>query len=267
MWSTLALAAALCVAPAQPAGLQLSNVRMTIGELGPARPDNKVLPGDILFVGFDIDGITVDPNGQAKYSMAMEVLDKAGKPIFKQNPRDLDDFVPLRGNKLPARAFVTVGLDQEAGEYTCKVTVTDSASKASNSLTTKFQVLKRDFGVVSVYTSYDGGGAISAPTTGFVGQSLFIQFAVASFQRDPKTKQPNVELEYNVLDEKGQPLLAQPKKHTVDSGVEADKGAFPFGFPLFMNRPGKFTARIIARDKVANKESKYELPVTVLPAN
>ena len=43
--------------------------------------------------------------------MAMEVTDAANKPIFKQDPRELMDFVPLRGNRLPARAFITIGLD------------------------------------------------------------------------------------------------------------------------------------------------------------
>jgi hypothetical protein len=38
-------------------------------------------------------------------------------------------------------------------------------------------------------------------------------------------------------------------------------------FPLFMSRTGKFTARITATDKVANKKSVYDLPVTVLPSN
>ena len=267
MWSPLALAAALSLTPAQPAGLQMTNVRMTIGELGPARPNSDVLPGDILFVGFDIEGLAIDAAGQVKYTMAMEVTDVAGKPIFKQDPRELNDFVPLRGNKLPARAFVLVGIDQEAGNYTCKVTVTDPATKATNNLQVKFKVLKRDFGIVQVYTSADEPGRIPAPTSGMVGQSIFTQFSVVSFARDPKTKQPNVELEYNILDEKGQPILAQPRKHVVDTGIEADKAAFYWGWALFMSRPGKFTIVLTARDKVANKETKYTLPVTVMPAN
>jgi hypothetical protein len=267
MWSAVTIAAVLTLTPAQPAKLQLTNVRLTIGELGPVRPSSKVLPGDVLFVGFDIEGLTIDPNGTAKYSMAMEVADKAGKPIFKQDPRDLNDFVPLRGSKIPARAFITVGIDQEAGEYTTTVKVKDPATNAENSLSIKFEVLKRDFGIVGVFTTSDPRGEWSTPTTGLVGQSLFIQFAVASFMRDPKTKQPNIEFEFNVLDEKGQPILATPRKHVIDSGVEADKGAAPWWFALFMSRPGKFTARIIARDKVANKESVYDLPVTILPAN
>jgi hypothetical protein len=267
MWSTVALAA-LALAPAQPSGgLELKNVRLTVGELGPTRPNSKLLPGDLLFIGYDIDGLTIGPDGVAKYTMAMEVLDAAGKPIFKQDPRELMDFVPLRGNRIPARAFVTIGLDQEPGAYSCRITVTDPARKASNSLTVKFEVLKRDFGVVAVYTTHDEQGAISAPATGLVGQTIFIQFSVANFQRDPKTKQPNVEFEFNVLDEKGQPTLGQAGKHAQSAGVPEDKGAFAMRFPLFMSRPGKFTFTVKATDKVANKTATYELPVTILPAN
>jgi hypothetical protein len=267
MWTSVALAA-LVLAPAQPAGgLELKNVRLTVGELGPTRPNSKLLPGDLLFIGYDIEGLSVGADGVAKYTMAMEVHDAAGKPIFKQDPRELMDFVPLRGNRIPARAFVTIGLDQEAGAYSCKITVTDPARKASNTLTVKFEVLKRDFGVVAVYTTHDEQGAISAPTTGLVGQTIFVQFSVASFQRDSKTKQPNVEFEFNVLDEKGQVTLGQPAKHAQNAGVPEDKGAFVMRFPLFMSRPGKFTFTIKATDKVNNKTATYELPVTILPAN
>src|SRR5436190_29503 len=82
------------------------------------------------------------------------------------------------------------GLELEPGACTCRVTVTDPARKASNSLTVKFEVLKREFAIVAVYCSHDEAGAITAPTTGLVGQTLFAQFTIASFQRDPKSKQP-----------------------------------------------------------------------------
>lgn len=268
MWSLLALTAATTLAPAQPAGgLQLTNVRMTIGELGPTRPNQKLLPGDVLFIGYDIDGLTIEPDGTAKYMMSMEVQDGQNRPIFKQDPKELTDFVPLRGTRLPARAFITIGLDQDAGAYSCKINVTDPKTKATNSLVTKFEVTKREFGIVAVYTTHDERGAFSAPTTGTVGQTIFIQFSIATFLRDPKTKQPNVEFEFQVLDEKGQPTLGTPKKHIQDSGVDEKEGAFAMRFPLFMSRPGKFTVRITATDKVANKKSSYDLPVTVLPSN
>ena len=266
MFYSLALAA-LTATPAQGGELKLANVRMTVGELGPPRASTKFLPGDIVFIGYDITGLTIEPDGLAKYKMAMEVADGTGKAIFKQDARELTDFVPLRGNTIPARAFVTIGLDQDPGNYTCKVTVEDPKTKAKDTLTTKFEVGKSEFGIVAVYTTHDLKREISAPTTGTVGQSIFINFSVASFQRDPKTKQPNVEFEFQVLDDKGNPTLGQPGKHVQNSGVDEKAGAFQMQFALFMSRPGKFTARVTATDKVANKKVSYDLPVTVLPAN
>ena len=49
MLTALAMAAALGGAPAQPpAELKFTNVRTTVGELGPTREVTKILPGDIL---------------------------------------------------------------------------------------------------------------------------------------------------------------------------------------------------------------------------
>ena len=269
MLTTIALALLTSV-PAQPAELKLSNVRMTIGELGPPREGNKLLPGDVLFIAYDIDGITIDGEGHAVYTMAMEVADGAGKLIFKQDPRELTDFVPLRGNKMPARAYITIGLDQPPGLYNCKIAVSDPKTKAAGSLNVKFEVLKKEFGVVAVFTSYDSDGKLSAPTSGQVGQTIFVQFSVASFDRD-KEKQPNVKVEFQVFDDKGLPTLTAPRKHIQDGkslpAVKPEDGAFALQFPLFMNRPGKFVVEIFATDEVSKKTSRYRLPITVTAAN
>jgi hypothetical protein len=273
MFLSLALAA-LTTAPAQAGDLKLTNVRMTIGELGGTRSSNKFLPGDIAFIGYDINGLTIAPDGTTSYKMAMEVQDGTGKPIFKQDPRDLKDFVPLRGNTIPARAFITIGLDQDPGNYTCNITVEDPKTKAKGSLSVKFEVLKRDFGVVAVYTTYDERGLLPGPTTGVVGQTMFIQFTVASFQRDPKSKikQPNIEVELQILDERGTPILTKPSTHVQDdtSPQKVDEKAGMVAmqpFAMFLSRAGKFTFRITATDKVANKKATYELAMTVLPPN
>jgi hypothetical protein len=255
----------------QAGQLKLTNVRMTIGELGPKRPDAKLLPGDILFIGYDITGLAINDDGFVKYKMSMEVVDAAGKSIFKQEPRELEDRIQLRGDTIPARAYVTIGLDQDPGNYTCKVTVEDPKSKAKETLSVKFEVLKRDYGIVAVYATHDFNGQISAPTTGFVGQTLFFSVSVVDFQRDPKTKHPNVDLTMQILDEKGAPTLGKPIIETVDeksiTKVDEKDPAFAMRFPLFLSRPGKFTAKFTATDKVAKKSASYELPVTILPAN
>src|SRR5438105_1567355 len=126
MFPTLALAAALTLAPAQNSALDISNARITFGgEFGPSRPDNRLLPGDVFFLAFDIDNLKLDEMGKAQYAIGMEVTDAAGKSIYSQKPADQDMLLPLGGTKLPARAYVTLGLDQAKGTYNCKVTVVD----------------------------------------------------------------------------------------------------------------------------------------------
>jgi hypothetical protein len=259
--------AALSAVPAQGGQLKLNNPRITIGELGPTRSSVKFLPGDILFFGYDISGLSIEADGTAKFKMEMKVVDKAGKAIFKQDARELSPFTPLRGNALPARAYLILGLDMEAGNYVLEITVEDPATKAKDTASVKFEVTKREFGVVNVYTSYDERGAISAPTSGFVGQTLYVQTTAVTFERDPTTKQPKIEFQYQFLDEKGNATLKEPFKRIVDGGVDEKEGLISTRIPLFMNRPGKYTVQITALDKIGNKKSTYDLPVTILPTN
>jgi hypothetical protein len=272
------LVALALIAPAQPGGaFKLSNIRNTYGELGGTRPEGKLLPGDILFVGFDIEGITVSDGGQVGYTMAMEVLDKAGKAIFKQDPAKKQDFVPLGGTKLPARAFVTIGLDQPAGEYSLKMTVSDTGNPAAQpqSFIKKFEVTKPEFGIVAVYTSVDVKGEIPSPTTGVVGQSVFVQFAAVGYDRDPKAKDPNfgaqpdLTFEMNVLDEAGKPTMAKPVSYSQNANSQVKNnekdGGCPMRFLLPMTRSGRFIIALKATDNLTKKTATFDMPVTVVP--
>lgn len=265
MWSSLALAAAVALAQ-PPGGLKVTNGRFTVGELGPARGNSKIPPGEVLFLAFDVEGLPADAAGVVRYTLGLEVQTAAGRTVLPPDPKALEDFLPLGGGKFPGRAFLTLGLDHEAGQYLAKVTVTDTKSKASAGLAVPFEVTKRGYGITTVYTSYDLRGAQYAPTTGVVGQTLYAQFSVTDFQRDAKTKQPNVELEYQVLDAAGKPTLPQPRKRVVDDGVDDAAGAIPDRFPLFLSRPGKFTLQIKATDRAGgNRVATHDLPITVLP--
>ena len=152
MWMTLVLTTALGVAPAQAGSLTLSNVRTTHGFLGVPRTDTKYLPGDNIVLFFDIEGMQSDAGGKVLYSIAMEVADGKGVVHFKQSPRDKEAILALGGTRLPAFASLQIGLDQPAGDYTVKVTVTDRTSKASKTLTNTCQVLPKAFGLVRLTT-------------------------------------------------------------------------------------------------------------------
>jgi hypothetical protein len=187
--------------------------------------------------------------------------------IFKREPQELLQFTPLRGNTIPAAALIFIGLDQDAGEYVLEVTIEDPMSRAKDTVAAKFEVLKREFGIVGVRTTADIQGQIPTPNIGTVGQTIVVWFTVASFERDLKTKQPKIEFQYQYFDEKGAPILSEPHKGLQDGGVDEKEGIFSLRFPLFMNRPGKFSVQITALDKVSNKKSIFELPVTILAPN
>lgn len=276
MLTALAMAAVLGGAPAQPAELKLTNVRTTTGELGPVRDVTKLVPGDIMYIAFDVEGISIDAEGVAQYSMKMEVTNAAGTRVLpppgeKSEPQTLSEFIPLRGNKIPARVFVTAGLDQPAGTYTCKVVVADLKTKASATLEKKFEVTKKEFALVAVGATHDPDGRLASPTTGMVGQTIYIWFGTVTFERDPKTKQPDVEFEFQIYDEKGAGTLPTPRKHIQDAKsakpVGENDAAFSLNFPLYMNRPGKFTVEIKATDRIGKKTSTFKLPVVVNPEN
>jgi hypothetical protein len=266
MFSALTLAAALTLAPAQTSGkLTLANLRCTHGLIGPTRPTAKFLPGDIVYLGFDIDGVSVAKDGKVVYTMSLEVTDKAGKVKHKVDPTERPDFAPLGGNKVPGVAFVVIGVDLEPGEYSVKLTATDVVSKASGSVDFKFEVLKPDLGIVMVHATTDPEGRNPTHTTGYVGQFLWIQFAATGFKRDPgKKNQPDLKFEMTTLDDKGNPTLATPLTLSA-TALEEKYPTCQARMNVPLTREGKFTVRLKVTDNVAGKSATFDLPIKAVP--
>lgn len=264
MIPALTLAAAL-LAPAQTEKLTLSNLRCTHGLIGPTRTSTKFLPGDIVYLGFDIDGVTIGKDGKVVYTMALEVIDQNGKVKHKVEPTERIDFAPLGGGKVPGVAFVVVGVDLEPGEYKVNLTATDGVTKAKGATEFKFEVLKPDLGIVMVHATIDPEGRTPTHTTGFVGQFLWIQFAATGFQRDKANKnQPDLLFEMTTLDAKGNPTLEKP----LSVEAKALEEIYPtcqarMNVPL--TREGDFVVRLKVTDNVAKKSATFELPIKAVP--
>ena len=73
MWTNLVVVAALTLMTGQDSELTLANARTTYGILGPARPDNKVLPGDTVVLSFGIKGMRANEAGKVRYRFGMDV--------------------------------------------------------------------------------------------------------------------------------------------------------------------------------------------------
>jgi hypothetical protein len=264
MWSTLALTATLALAPAQDASLKLSNPRATYGSLGAERTSAKLLPGDIYFISFDIENVTVGKDGKVLYSMGMQLTNKEGKVQFKKDPQEQEVYNSLGGSRLPAFAVTQIGLDTPPGEYTMTVTVMDRVSKKSDKLSSTFEVLPSAFGIVQFLVSYDYKVEVPAPPSAVPGQNFWVNFALVGFGIDTKTKQPNLSAELRVIDlETNKPVLPEGPTGKATEVTEQFKKILPMQFVLSLNRPGKFRMELTAKDNVGGKTAKQSLDFTI----
>jgi hypothetical protein len=267
MWATLALATALSLAPHQTGELKLTHARSTYGVLGPVRADDKLLPGDLYFVRFDIENLKVGSDGTVLYSMGFELLNSKGNKEYAKEPTDLTAKNDLGGTSMPGFAATEIGVDTAPGEYTMKVTVTDRSSKQTATLERKFEVLPKAFGIVRSMLAYATQSPLAAPSLAVPGQSMYLNFAVVGFTRakdkEGKEGQPSIAIEIVVLDEQGNPTL---KKPLTDQVIEAPKNTtgLPIIEVLQFNRTGKFTIKATVEDRVAKKKATMELPLKVV---
>jgi hypothetical protein len=267
MWATLALTAALSMTPGQTGALKLTNDRATYGYLGPTRADDALLPGDIYFVHFDIENLSADELGNGKYSIGLKLTNSAGKVIFETEPVEKPFVNSLGGTRTPGYAQVQIGTDTPAGNYTLKVAVTDPKMKKTEAIERKFEVKPKAFGVVHMRIndiSADPRNASATPIR-VVGDVVLLNCAVVGFERDKaKMNQPNIGLEVAVVDDKGKPTLPKPITDQVTKDVPEQISAVPITLPLALNRPGRYTIKLQATDRITKKTVEATLPLQVL---
>jgi len=86
----LVMAGFLAFVPSSAQALELKNFRMAHGPLGATRVATKFLPGDYLFITYEIEGLKVDDKNKASFVTLVEVFDAANKTIFsKETPNVL----------------------------------------------------------------------------------------------------------------------------------------------------------------------------------
>ncbi len=263
MLTTYTLLTLCSMLPVGANDLTISNVHLTFGAFGPARPEGKVLPGDTLFFSYDIDGMTSEDDGTVHFSTEVVLVDGKGKELFKELPKDEESTIALGGGSLPGFVEVDIGLEQPPGECSLKVTVTDVKTKKSQSFTKKLEVAPAGFGLVGVVMTADADG--KAPITSLgIGQVLWINASVVGYTLDKTKKQPNLSFELTILDESGKPTLKKPFTGAVDKEVPDDANSVPVQFSVLLNRPGKYTAVLKATDTLGKGETTQKIPLTVV---
>lgn len=266
MWATAAVLTALTLAPEPINQVKLTNDRVCHGMLGWERKDSrspKLYPGDLYILVFDIDGLTLSPEGRVKYSLGVEVRDKGGKVIFNEEPKDYEDIAGLGGRRVGANAQVGIGTDTAPGTYTIKVSLVDKAGKnASDTLMRTFEVVPTDLGFARTVITYVSEAP--APPVAVPGQVYLVNFAPVGFKLDPKTMQPSLLAEMRILDEAGKPVLEKPFVGGVNEVTEKYRKILPMQFMLTLNRPGKFKIVLKITDQLAKKSAEQTLDFQVV---
>ena len=252
-------AGVLAMMPASGGAFEFKNVRPSYGPLGATRPDTKCLPGDILFISYEIDGVKIDATKKsASYVTTLEVIDKAGKVIYaKGTPNEM--IPQMGGSRIPGDLHIIMGLNQLPGKYQVKLTVQDRhADNETKSFSKEFELLKSEFGFVDV----------AAPAVAFPGQPYAAAYALVGFSLD-KAKNPDATVKMRVLDPAGKPVNDAPVLHEFPrdfpEGVNLGRENFlRMNFPIFPNRPGRFIVEIIAEDKIAKRTVTLRYPLVVI---
>jgi hypothetical protein len=253
------LALAMLAVPALAPAIDLKNFRSCYAPLpfGATRPEAKCLPGDFLFLTYDIEGLKFDDKtGKASFVTVLELFDDKAKLIFKKETPN--EVVPqLGGSRMPGDLHVQMGRNQKPGKYLVRLTVLDRNSKEQKSHVYTFELMPQTFGIAGVV----------APSIGFPGQHHSTEFALVDMGLDDK-KQPNVEVTMRVLDEAGKPVTTPiistlPRDLPPDSSLDKENFV-PMRYPIYLNRSGRFTIDILAKDNIGKKESRLTYPLTVL---
>jgi hypothetical protein len=264
MWAALALTTVLS-APAQAGDLKLTNKRSTIGILGPKRDENKLLPGDLLVIAFDIENLTVKKDGRILYAMGMELTKKGkNKPEFKRAPQALEAVNNLGGTTLPTFAMALVGADSPAGTYVLKVTVEDRGTKPVKTVTLEeeFEVLPLKLGLVQLKMTNTGGEPV--PALGVPGQTIWLHYTMVGYEMTKMNPpNPNVTIEMQIIDkETGKPTVEKPFKGDIIMGPKEFLTFAPT--PIQLNRAGKFTIVLKATDNISKKSTEQKMDLEVL---
>ncbi|MBM4067487.1 MAG: hypothetical protein FJ271_00875 [Planctomycetes bacterium] len=254
-WWAAALVAA-CLSPVPARALEIKNMRSTYGAFGAVRTDARILPGDLIALMYDIEGLKVDPKTRkASLLTIMQLVDSADVIHFtRENPMDVQ--VTLGGDRVPGELRLIIPPQQKPGKYKVKLKVTDRAAKETKLHEYPFEVMPPAFGFIGV----------KAPAVGLPGDIYLAEFALVNFKLD--NKKPKAEIHLRVLDDSGKdlslPLLQQlPRDLPPDSDL-TKQNFVPMPFPIYLNRPGRFILAIDAEDKNAKLQAKLRIPFTVM---
>jgi hypothetical protein len=246
--------------PTLTQAVEIKNVRACYGPFGAERKEPKCLPGDLLFMMYDVDDLKKDKDGKVRYDTVLELLEysKDGKTKVIFDKKTPNEVVPLLGGtRMPGDLHVIMGANQAKGKYAVQLKVTDKVAEKGVLFRYEFDVVDPTFGFVRV----------AAPAIGWPGQHHVSGFSLVNLGLTAKNE-PNAELTIRILDDKNTAVSTPVKMllpRDMPEGVDLKLANFiPLSYPVYLNRPGEYTVEVVAVDNIGKKTEKLSYSLKVL---
>jgi hypothetical protein len=262
--------AGACVAVAASASqppLQFDEMVFTQGPLGPVRASADFYRQDEVCLRGILTGLRTGADGQFDVTIEHKVIDPNGA-LFGQHTSPAKGALHLGGGAFVGR--FSLPLDHPylpPGEWTVEVTATDNVAGQSTTVSRKFRYRPLELAVVRPAFFADDQSKVPArPTAAAAGQPLFFRGKVVGFVKDEGSHgNAELDIEIHFLDADGQDV-ARPFELHLRQKVEEPVNPLEccdFNYTFTPNRPGKFTIRVVAHDKVGKKTATLEVPLHV----
>lgn len=273
--SLAVLSAALILRAAAPAPLAILKPAVSDMEDGPAVPSTfTFVPGQFVFVSFDIGGYKVSPEKKIHLSYKVDAFDPKGVPLMETIASAVDTTLSDEDKDWKPKVRQQILLPPLAGSGLYKITaqVTDDLAKTTASQELRLDVRGRDVApsdtlVIRNFHFYRSEEdreplAVSAYKP---GDTLWARFDITGYKFAPHN---GVDVDYgiSVVASGGKVLFTQEKAAEEKSSSFYPKAYVPGSMNLSLQssiRPGQYTIVLTARDHTGNQTSEAKETFTV----
>ncbi len=238
-----------------------------------ARSDTVYLPGETLYLSFQIQGYTTDRQNHVKLSYRIEALDPSGIPFAEPEQNKIDtELLPQDAKWVPRVRFSpAIPPFADSGHYKFAIHVTDEIGKAETRQELPFQVRGRHVPPSPTlvvrnfqFSRQEDGEPLPAPAYRR-GEALWAAFDITGYQKGEKNL---VWVDYGVavVNVEGNVLFQQAEP-------AEEKGIFFYPrryvhavFSLNLERsiaPGEYTIVLTVRDRLSDQtyEDRHKFTV------
>jgi hypothetical protein len=246
----LATALLLSAGSSPLSALEVKNLRAAHGPMGATRHDSEFLPADMLFLTFDVAGLTASKDGELSYVSTMELIDPDGKVLYTKKGTKTERF-GLGGSILTGQVHLILPR-VPPGRYVVRWAVEDrNAAGAEAAFEYPFTLRPPGLGTASLI----------APAFGFPGEYYSCAFDVNGLAEVAGNL--NGDIAFRILDAAGKPVQVETRI-PIPGLLVLGPGRVWVTQSFLANRPGSFTMHIMVTDNNAKRSVEVRYPFTII---